>query len=340
MSGIGSVAPRMDLPATIIDEPVNAGSPIASGDGGRQPSDPGAPPIVSAERSLSSVLGFVMPLPPPTMNKPSLDGLQGKLDSNKPVDFAALMVMFEEEQQKVAKEQLKSKVAELENNKTAIKTSVNEDLKKIEEQTAKLQKQNKWGLFGKIFGGIAVALAVVAAVATGGALAIGVALVGALIFTMEQTGATQKMFDAMGLSEKAQKWIMIGVTVALTIASLGSAGMAVAAAKAGAATTAGSKLANLLPKVGSAAQVTGGISQVGVGTTQAGSAVNAYAIAELESDRKAIEAKNLQLKKQQDDMMQELQALLQKMEDDVQAVVQIVGAQHESIQQQMRNLKT
>ncbi|MBV8190023.1 MAG: type III secretion system translocon subunit SctE [Alphaproteobacteria bacterium] len=337
MSGIGNVGPR-DL-SGIINEPSGSESRVTPGEGPRQ--IPGLPPAIANNpifARLQSILGFVMPLPPPTVQGTSKESGKGTLSLDKPIDVSRLMLMFQEAQAKTDKDQMASKVTELQHAKTAIKTNVDETLKKISDQLSKLESQKKWGLFGKIFGGIAIALSIVAAVATGGALAIGVAVVSAAVFALEQSGAMKKMFDAMGLSDEAQKWIMVGISAALLVASLGAAGMAMV----GQAAAAGAKAVatNVLPRLGSAAQMAGGVVKVGEGATQIGASINAYGIAELESDRKALEAKNLQLKQQQDKMIEELQALMQKMEEGVQAAVQILGSEHESIQQQMRHMKT
>ena len=340
MSGIGSITSKsVGVVGTINGDPADIR--VAPDGGGRLASGMGVPPIVNQLGVLGGL--FAAPLPQPKVEPTSVDRLTAKLASNEPVDFAQLMLMFEEEQQKVDKEQQKSKVVELESNKNAIKNTVNRDLKKLDEAVEKLEKQKKWGIFGKIFKAIAIALSVVAAVATGGILAPAIAIVAAAVTILEETGAMKKMFDAMGLSENAQKWIMVGISAALLVAGLGAAGMALKAASAAqAAAGAGAAVvvSVVMRQISAAAQVVGGVVKVGEGATQVGSAVNQYQIAKIEDDRKEIEAVNLQLKKQQDDLAQALQALIQKMEESVNAVVQIVSGQAQSIEQNMRALKT
>jgi hypothetical protein len=346
MSGIGSIGSRLvDVAGTMNADSVDADSRVAPDGGDRRSSGTGAPPVL---KEIFSRLGvFVPPLPQPKANPESVGRLKAMLDSNQPVDFALLLVVFQQEQEKVDQAQQKSKIDELENNKTAIKNTVDRDLKKIDEAAKKLEASKKWGIFGKILRAFVVAFTAIAAVATGGALAIAVAVVGAAFTVLDETGAMKKMFDAMGLSADSQKWIMVGISAVLLVAGLGAAGMAVKAATSAASAAAGAGAAIIasvvLRQIAAGAQIAGGVAKVGEGATQVGSAVNQYQIAEIESDRKTIEITNLQLKKQQDDLIQRLQELLQKMEESVQAVVQMVSGEADSfaqIEQNMRALKT
>jgi hypothetical protein len=345
MSGISNVGTKpTDVMGTMKGDPVDADYGTAPGKQDRQTSGAGAPPVVR-ETSASAV--FVAPLPQPKANPASVDRLKAVLASDQPVDFARLILRLEEEQQKGDQQQLQSKVVELDNRKAAIKSNVERDLKKIEEAAKKLEAAKGWGIFGKIVRAFVVAFAVIGAVLTGGALVIGVAAVGAAVTVLEETGAMKKMFDAMGVSEDAQQWIMVGISAFLVVAGLGAAGMALKAAS-GAANAAGAAGAATIwsvvaRQIAAGAQVAGGVAQVGEGATQVGLAVNQYQIAGIENDRKKIEMDNLKLKKQQEDLMQAVQELMRMMEENVQTAVQIVedqDASFASIAENMRAVKT
>jgi len=341
IEGIGKSPP--DVAGTINSEPVD--NSVAWDGGGRQPSGTGAPPV--APRVSTGAGWFVPPLPQPKANPASVNTLQAMLESNQPIDYARLMLMLQEVQHKLDQGQLASKVDELESNKVAIQKTVEQDLKTIDEAAKKLETSKKWGIFGKIVRAFAVALAVIAAVATAGALTIAVAAVGAAVTVLDETGAMKKMFDAMGVSADAQKWIMVGISAALLVAGLGAAGMALKAATSAASATAAAGAATVasvvMRQIAAAAQIAGGVAKVGEGAAQVGTGVSQYQIAEIASDRKKIEIANLTLKKQQDDMMQALQELLQKIGDGVQAAAQIVKDQADlaaSIAQNTRALRT
>jgi hypothetical protein len=341
MSAIDGIGNRLaDAVATISSEPVDNG--VVSDGGGRQPSGTGAPPVgqMAFER-------FVPPLPQPEVDPASVDTLQAMLDSDQ-LDLSSLMIVVQELQQKVDRERTKSMVDELEANKVATQKTVDQDLKKIDEAAKKLEKAKKWNIFTKIFRALVVAFTTLAAIATAGALTIAVAAIGAAVTVLEETGAMKKMFDAMGVSEDAQQWIMVGISAFLAVAGLGAAGMALKAASgaanaAGAAGAAATIWNVVVRQAAAAAQVVGGIAQVGEGATQVGAAVNQYQIAEIEYDRKKIEIENLKLKKQQDDLTIAFQELMQKIEDGVRAVLQIVKDQAEltaSIAKNTRALRT
>jgi hypothetical protein len=344
MSGVDGIGKRLsDVVGTTSSELVDSG--VAPDSGGRQPSGTGAPPVDL--RVVTALEQFVPPLPQPEADPASVNRLKAMLESNQPIDVGLLAMMFQQEQEKADQAQQKSMVAELDSNKATIKKTVEEDLKKIDEAAKKLESLKGWGIFGKIIRAFVVAFAAIAAVATGGALAIVLAVVGAVVTVLEDTGAMKKMFDAMGVSADAQQWIMVGISALLLVAGLGVAGMALKAASSAASAAAGAGAATIanvvMRQIGAGAQIAGGVAQVGEGATQVGSAINQYQIAEIDSDRREVEITNRRLQKTQNDLFQRLRELMQKMEDSVRTVAEIVSRQADSaaqVEQNMRALRT
>ena len=162
--------------------------------------------------------------------------------SDRLLRIMVLMELIEELQTANAKSNLETKEKD-------IKEKMDERLEQLKEANEKMKKAQKSGLFMKIFGWVAMAIALVvsavvlgaAVVASGGgatpivvaAIALAITAISATIMVMEQTGVMEKALTAMfGDNEKAKMGFSIGLQVALIIASLCTLGVGIASAAA------------------------------------------------------------------------------------------------------------
>ncbi len=159
----------------------------------------------------------------------------------KQVDLEKLLLFLQleqtEEQEAAAKDRIESQ-------KDNISTQHKERMEKLKESLKKMDEAASAGIFGKIFGwlmaAVAVVVAVAACVATGGlaigAVAAAVIAVGSMI--LNETGAMDKivegladLLESMGMSKDAAKIVaQVAISVAILAATLacGGASMSVA----------------------------------------------------------------------------------------------------------------
>jgi hypothetical protein len=326
MSGIDGIGQRQQVGS--LGDVGGVGGTVPTGTAGVN----NTPPQVTLQSAMTTTPQLSTPQPDATSPE-RLNSLIDTLIKQGP-DFSQIMVMVQQEQVKTDKEQLVTQQKMVDGKKNEIKANTESDIKKLNEQIKKIEDQQKASLFKRIFGWIAVAVSVIAAIATGGALAIGVALVGAAVFALQDTGVMNKLLK--DLPQWAQITIMVVITVAL-----------VAGGIAGASTSAGGLVArladgavNIAKKAGMIAQAVGGVAKLGEGGAGIASSVITKDVAEMEADRKDINAAAMRLKKEMDEMMEKLQQLVAKMEDSVRATTSIVRSEADSVSFQMRAMKS
>lgn len=333
------VAPLNRVGDTGYTQQVTQTGPIQPQSGTGTPGVDNSPPPPGPAPGTTGTTG-APPLDPPRIDQQtmlkSLEALGGKLDPKMITNIEEVMVKLQEIQESLGKQSMQTQTLGLQASSSQIRQNTQEQLKKIDEAFAKMEANKTWNTFMKVFGFIAVGLALIGAIATGGALAIAAAAIGAAVFVAQQTGLMDKMFDAMGASQEVRMGIMIGVSVALMV--MGGVGAATSAGTSGAlqALTAGTKIAqqvaNIAPRVGQAAQFLAGMMKVGEGVTQIGSAVTGYEKEQIEADSKMLQAQNLRLKQTQDDIIDMIRQLVQHLDQTARGTTQVVKSQGEAAQ--------
>ena len=328
---------------------------------GRVPNAPRPPGLTpegtqateGGERPGSDTPNRLSDAPPP----PPADGHHDpgvRPDAPEPLmDIATAMAKLRELMQAAEQLQTATKGEDVRLLKDEIDAGIREQIDKIQENAKKLAESKKWGLFGKIFGGIALALSVVAAVATGGILAPAVAAVSVAMFTLQETGLMDKMFDAMGASDAVRMGVMIGVTVLLLVAGGASsvASFGKAAAQAGTkAVDAASRFGRLgaqvakisselglnTARVGGFAQLAGGVTEVLEGGASIGTSVTRHQADQAQADLKTLQADLLKDRKQLEQLIEAIEQLLQQIEGRFKRAADSIKAEADSMSNQIK----
>jgi hypothetical protein len=84
----------------------------------------------------------------------------------------------------------------------------------------------------------------------------------------------------------------------------------------------------------------GGVSELTSGAFQVKAGFDALEVANLDSDRAQLTRDQLRMKQQMDDMIEELKALMEKIEDGVQQTVSTLNSTADTISHSMNMLKT
>jgi hypothetical protein len=306
------------------------------------------------------------PLSPPKVDPNDADNhlreLMAKLQAGDG-DMSVIMEQLERIQMEAGQQQEKTAVNEIKSNKKQIEINGKEQIAKLKESAEKLKADAGWDTAKKVFAVAGAILGILAAVgtviATGGtgiaaALPIAVACFGALTTVLQVSGLQDKMFDALGMDQKARMWTQIAIAGVLLAGAIScivvsAVGIGNAAAKvAETATKTGglvvlnaSSVAKETAAIGTSTAkalllVVGRFAQAGMALTKIAEGGSAavqtglrYEVAVIEHDRKALARSNLQIQQQQDELMKKLKDLLKKMEDDVSATVQAMGSHHE-----------
>jgi hypothetical protein len=304
----GNIAvPTRSEPVT----PQQSGGVVATG-----PTTSTTPPPTDLKTLPGQVLGFLAGAP--EIAKPSQEALaaafSGNMDSEMLSEIAALLMQASGEEQVNAA----GRKAELQNE--GVKEASRKNLEKIKEHFEELRKSEKWGIFGKIFGYIAAVVAVAAAVFTGGATLV---LAGAaLALTVAQDlGITEWLMDAAGIPKEAQGWIMMGLTVVLCLASVGTA-LKTLLSKApqiakGFCSNIGQKVTQFFGenagKVKSGVNIASGVAQTGSGTAQIGTAFAQRKSTMAEAALKQSEADMARAQKFLEERMEDFKDAIEKM---------------------------
>jgi hypothetical protein len=288
----------------------------------------------------------------PQLEKPRLtaeeatnayNNIMSQLMSGEDLDTGSIILQIQQLQAALDDKQIKVQSKQIESTNKEIQKNVKDQITKLDEAFEKMQSQKTWDTVKTIFTYAAMAIGVVAAIATGGALAIGVAVLGAAIGIAQQTGAMDKMYDAMGASQGLRTAINIGLSVVLLAGSITNAGMLWKGV--------GEKVTTaLLPKVLQAFELTaklgtaltgattaiqvattiaGGVMKVGEGVNQIGGSVARFEHSEIEGGRKLLEGKNKVTQQSLEELVETLKGVMKKKEESTRLAVQTVqgGAQ-------------
>ena len=310
----------------------------------------GGAPAVSGRNTISDAP------PPAPSGDPQVS--EARPDSPQPlIDISTAMVKLRALMQETEQLQSVTQAEEVKQRKKEIQDSIGNQIEAIRENAAALAKSKKWGLFGKIFAGIALAFTVLAAAATGGLLAPAVAALSVAMFALQESGAMNQMFDAMGASDGVRTGIMIGISVALLIAGGASAagGLGKAAETGAKAAQAGSKLAqvsakitqmstNLFAKVGldaakvaAVAQTAAGVTEVAEGAGTIGASVTQHQADQAQGELKRLQADELRAKKMMDDLMMLIEEFMEHVERGGKAAVSSITGDADSVERQIQN---
>ena len=309
----------------------------------------GGAPAVSGRNTVSDAP------PPAPSGDPQVS--EARPDIPQPlIDIATAMVKLRALMQESEQLQGVTQAEEVKQRKKEIQASIKDQIKVIKENAAALAKSKKWGIFGKIFAAIALAFTVVAAVATGGLLAPAVATLSVAMFALQESGAMNQMFDAMGASDNVRMGLMIGISAALLLAGGASAvgGLGKAAETGAKAAQAGSKLAQLsakvaqmstklfarfgldAAKVAAAAQAVGGVTEVAEGAATVGASVTQHQADLAHHDLKLLQADELRAKKKMDDLIAALEQLMEQAESGGKAIVSSIASDADSMLRQIK----
>ena len=262
--------------------------------------------------------------------------------------FLALKVESMDEQQKNSLEDIQAtgKLQKLQNEEIA---------KKSQEAIKAMEDAGLGGIFAKVFGWIAVALTVVAAVATGGALAIAAAAIAVTMATLTETGGMDKLTEAIakslqdsGMSEAdSKKWamgIMMGISIAVSLTTLGAgalkAGTDLAANAVKIAQQVG-KAAQQLTKaqmVASMAQVGSGVDTIGQQGAAIASAVHTRDAADANAEAAELRAFLAKLQQVLEDESDRVQQIVQQMQASFTTAMQIMNRQSDQLNETVRNM--
>jgi|KBSSwiStaDraftv2_1062776.scaffolds.fasta_scaffold33295_4 hypothetical protein len=288
-----------------------------------------------------------------TMEK-SYDNIVQALSSSglKDVDISAMVLEIQGILDKLNREQMKTQQTNIKGTQDQVQKNVNDQIEKLGEAQKKMEDQKTWDTFKDIFTYAAMAVSVLAAVATGGALSILVAGLGVALTIAQKTGAMDKMFDAMGASQEVRTAITIGLSVALIAGSITNVAMIAKGVGQAWTTALLPKMMEMIGVLGKGAQAVGnvaggvqmvagvvtGVLKVGEGVNQIGSSVAGFEKAEIDKQVKDMQTSNMKLKDQQQELIEQLKALLELLEDGVNMATQVLQSQSQTMQKMTQRL--
>ena len=222
-----------------------------------------------------------LPAPKAGASQPSIMGM----------DEETIMMMLGSETAEVEK---KGAINSIKNRAQQREAENAKLVKNLQEQAEKIKSQSIWDKIVKAFKIIGAVVGIVAAVAGaafsgGSSLAIAGAIIGGLMATESLVSAATDGKIGLGalctkiFGEKAGPWVAMGISIALTICSMG---MGIAGAAKGAADGAGAL--SKFSKIG--IQLTSGVTNLGAGAAGIGSAINNYQLTNLKVSNKEMEA--------------------------------------------------
>lgn len=284
-------------------------------------------------------------LPPPGSNEPGTIGDAPSLLPPSSMDASEIMNRFLALKMKMDGEGVKAELEDIKARGDRQRTENEEIARKIEEAAKKLEESKAGSLAMKIFGWIAVALTVVAAVLTGGALAIAAAAVAVTMAALSEAGVMEKMTEAIaeslmknGMGEdeakKAAMWISMGIQLAVAAATL-AAGFASTASTAVRAANDATRLAIQMSQkamtLGNIARGAGAVATAGQGAAGIASSVAAHDAAQIQADQAEIQKFLARLKQMQEDDAARVQEMVQSMNDSMSRMMAIMNRQSESV---------
>lgn len=219
-------------------------------------------------------------------------------------------------------------------DKETLKAKSEERIKKIQEALEKMEKADNSGKIGKIFGWIGVGLAIIAAAATcvltAGAAApvmalaiagLVIAVTSAVVMTLEETGAMEKILDHMGKEwfglegdqlDNFKMGMRIGIAVFLMVAGIATGAGVGAALKGIEVASKGAMIASQLARM---AAVAGALASIGGGAAGIASSVQGYEASEAMADSKEFQAWMAKLQAAIEQQTEELQELMEKLQN-------------------------
>ncbi|MEI6414186.1 MAG: type III secretion system translocon subunit SctE [Pseudomonadota bacterium] len=230
------------------------------------------------------------------------------------------------------------------------KTDENKErIKQLEESIAKMSEAKKSGVFGKVFGWIgAIAAVIVAAalIATGvgavaGGLLIAAAVVGLGMQIFTEAGGMEWVVSKYGAdAAKTFGWIMLGIQVALSVASLGvgiassSASVVsklpILAVKLGNFVASGSTINTVANAAKVVAGLVQGLSMVGQGAATIDGGIKTKDAEEARAKAKDAEAAMLKLQAMLEEDLKRLKKMLDEMQDGVSVAMQVLSSTAET----------
>ena len=312
------------------------------------PSDPTIPGAMETIRNLLAQLNDQLP----ALESPNAKASQEAMKELRTLTLGGLSLetLLDAVGNEERKTESKSGVATLKANAQERKAANDEKIKKLQEELEKAKKSDFLGGLLKVFKYVAMAVAVVGAVATiaasGGAAAPIILGVAALLLTADSI--TQEATDgkvgfgpgfiagkiakACGASEETAQWIQFGVDLTASIALM--AGGAVAASKAvntaAKAADAANKFQKIAGTVSKASAIAGAATGVAQGATGISNAFNEKDIASLQADQKRMNAILERLAQANDLTVEHLKRVLERVEETLQEVAEIVDGSVET----------
>ena len=267
---------------------------------------------------------------------PALDNPEDlqQIQENLEKLLAYLQLDNEERQAQMAKERIEVQKDSLESEHKTRMDKINESLKKMED-AAKSRLATR--IFGYIGAALAVLAAVVTTIVTGGAaaaFAIAGAVVAVTALVMSETGATDKLIEAIadsmeksGMSHSdAQLAASLIVNLSIMLISLGCSLGGMGAGFAGV----GKAVADSIGTVARVAQGATSVAStaVGVGSLAAGAASTAlnYEAEMAKADVSELEKIMMELQRRLDESEEELNALLEAIQNGLDAIAQLLAS--------------
>ena len=218
-------------------------------------------------------------------------------------------------------------------------------LGEIKSQLETLAKQNALSPFQKFFKYLGMALGAIASIATiaigamtGNPLMVAAGVMMAVMVVdsivsdatdgkVSISAGVAKAAEACGASEETAKWIGLGVTVGLTLASIA---MSLGSSAAGSASTLASNVANALAKFQQASTVVSGITAVGNGACQIAQAVFQNEVTHSKARVKDIDAILERIRESMETEADFLKFVMEKFQGLLTTVSDIVKDSHEA----------
>lgn len=214
--------------------------------------------------------------------------------------------------------QLKASETSLEADKKQRDAKNKELVAKLLENLEKIEQANAAGVFGKIFGWIATALALVAGGATANPALIAAALVSVAMMTVQETGAMKN------LDSKAAMAISISMAVLAALLSFGAGAVATGASGAQAVAQ------GTAQTVQAGAKVTSGVVSVARGGATIANAVYTKDAADAQADVVELQGVLAKLKALMDDEADVIAELCEKMQSAVSTISQMAQSTAET----------
>ena len=266
----------------------------------------------------------------PALDNPDSE-LQREVNLEKLISY--LQLETDKRQSELAKDRIELQKGELEQRHNDQMEKINESLKEMDKAT---RANTATRVFGWLMAAAAVALAVVACVATGG-LAVG-AVVGAAMAigmcVMNETGATEKLTEALadalkdaGMSKEAAQIIAaLTISVAMIALSLGSgaAGNAIQTAVRGGAQVAVTAAMTTAQSIQGGMRIAGGVLGVGMTAASGTAAAMNYKSNSIQADVTELEKFMATMQQMLEESQEELERILSQIQDiysDIAAII-------------------